>query len=80
MLRKCAVCNGKKNILVQPYGIYITCDVCQGKGGFDVPDNKDLCPDCKGKGKVNKLTSIGFLVIEVNCDRCFGTGLIDKTE
>ena len=79
-IEKCEACNGNKRILVSPYGLYVECDVCKAKGYFEVPEDKDLCPDCKGKGKVYKLTNIGFLVIEAICEKCSGTGFVDKTE
>ncbi|MCI8397266.1 MAG: hypothetical protein HFJ52_06550 [Clostridia bacterium] len=78
MLKKCKVCNGKGHVFVEGFGINVSCDVCHGKGGFDVPENKELCPECNGKGKVTVMTDLGF-GIECNCENCFGTGFIDKT-
>ncbi len=78
MLKKCTVCNGKGYVVVQGIGLGFECDVCHGKGGFDVPDNKELCPTCKGKGKVTVQTDIKGLGMECNCETCLGTGLIDK--
>ena len=78
MLTKCKICNGKGYIVPKGLEIGVLCSACRGKGGFDVPDNKELCPDCNGRGKVVMMTNLGFGV-EVNCERCFGTGLIDKT-
>lgn len=78
MLKKCKVCNGKGYVQLQDLGgINVSCDVCHGKGGFDVPDNKELCPKCNGKGKITVPSDIG-LAFECNCETCFGTGFIDK--
>lgn len=77
MLTKCKVCNGNGHIRPEGWGIAFECDICRGKGGFDVPDNKELCPECNGKGKVTVMSPLGF-GIENNCENCFGTGFIDK--
>ncbi len=77
MLRKCLVCNGEGHVFSESLGIAFECDVCHGKRGFDVPNDKDFCPDCKGKGKGTVMIGPG-LGIETNCERCFGTGFIDK--
>ena len=77
MLVKCKTCSGKGHVFVEALGINVSCDVCHGKGGFDVPDNKELCPECNGKGKINVPTGMGFCV-ESNCKNCFGTGFVDK--
>ena len=55
----------------------VSCATCGGKGGFDVPENKELCPECNGRKKVNVPTGLG-IDMAVNCERCFGTGFIDK--
>lgn len=78
MLTKCKVCNGKGYYIPEGWGIGVSCSACHGKGGFDIPDNKELCPDCNGSGNVTVMTDLGF-GIAVNCERCFGTGFIDKT-
>lgn len=78
MLKKCKACNGEGRVFLEGFSINFMCDVCHGKGGFDVPENKELCPECNGKGKVTVVTGIGF-VISNNCMNCFGTGFIDKT-
>ena len=78
MLKKCKVCEGKGYVIVKGMGFGIGCDVCDGKGGFDVPDNKELCPECNGKGKITVPTDIKGLGMECTCKNCFGTGFIDK--
>lgn len=80
MLVRCKTCEGKGHVFLKGWGINVSCDVCHGKGGFDVPAGKELCPDCKGKGKVTVMIEGTSLGIEVNCENCFGTGFIDKIE
>lgn len=77
MLVKCKTCDGKGHVLVKDFGIHVSCDVCRGKGGFDVPDNKELCPECNGRGTIYVLADMGVR-IECNCENCLGTGFIDK--
>lgn len=79
MLVKCKKCEGKGHILVSIGGapLAFECTTCHGKGGFDVPSNKELCPDCDGAGSRAIQTSLGF-AIEESCKTCFGTGFIDK--
>lgn len=77
MLKKCTICKGKGYFIPEGWSIAFECDACHGKGGFDVPDNKELCPECKGKGKVTVMINHG-LGIENNCEKCLGTGFIDK--
>lgn len=84
MLVRCESCKGKGHVWIESWGINVTCDVCHGKCGFDIPAGKELCPDCKGKGKVEAMIQgalPGFdIPIDVNCENCFGTGFIDKIE
>lgn len=78
MLVKCKDCKGKRYIEVKQLGgLKVSCATCGGKGGFDVPENKELCPECNGRKKVNVPTGLG-IDMAVNCERCFGTGFIDK--
>ncbi|MBQ2662012.1 MAG: molecular chaperone DnaJ [Clostridia bacterium] len=57
---KCTTCNGTGQVRVQQntmFGSFAslhTCDACGGTGNIV----KDPCPDCKGKGRVNKSTRI----------------------
>lgn len=80
MLTKCKTCEGKGYVIPEGLGFGIECSTCHGKGGFDVPENKELCPECGGKGKGCVITKIGGaeVGIETNCENCFGTGFIDK--
>ena len=78
MLTRCTVCNGQGHVFLKAWGIHVECSTCHGKGGFDVPDNKELCPECNGSGNITVMTDLGF-AIESNCENCFGTGFIDKT-
>ena len=56
---------------------YLLC-ACKGKGGFDVPEGKEICPECKGSGHVVvKLEGWGICV-QQNCKNCYATGFIDK--
>lgn len=82
MLIKCKTCEGKGYAIIKGLGFAVECDVCHGKGGFDVPENKELCPECNGRGTVYLKTKFGDSEIgnETNCTNCFGTGLIDKKE
>ena len=50
MLMKCKKCNGDGYIMVSIGGslLAISCTTCHGKGGYDVPEGKELCPDCEG--------------------------------
>ena len=77
MLTECKVCKGKGYYIPEGWGFGFSCSTCHGKGGFDVPSNKELCPDCNGGGRVSVKTDLGF-EIAVNCERCYGTGFIDK--
>lgn len=77
MLKKCPACDGKKYVTHEGLGISFECSVCHGKGGFDISDNKDFCPECKGKGTIIVKITPG-LGIETDCEKCFGTGFIDK--
>ena len=52
MLTTCKDCNGKGRVMKKEWGIQITCLTCKGKGGFDVPENKALCPECNGRKTV----------------------------
>lgn len=78
MLVKCKECDGKGFVEASIDGapIRFSCTTCKGKGGFDVPDNKELCPVCNGKGA--KMVSIMGLNVDQNCEKCFGTGMVDK--
>lgn len=77
MLVKCKTCEGKGHVFVKELGIRVSCDVCHGKGGFDVPENKELCPECNGRGTIHVPTDMG-VHIACNCEKCFGTGFVDK--
>lgn len=79
MLVRCETCKGKGHVFVEGWGITVSCDVCHGKGGFDVPAGKELCPVCKGKRSICVPTPFGFQV-EEGCKNCFSTGFIDKVE
>ena len=79
MLVKCKECHGRGFHHINGMGLCFSCKTCKGKGGFDVPDNKELCPECEGAGTIMLPTQLGFS-IESNCEKCYGTGLIDKQE
>ncbi len=78
MLRKCEMCNGKGHLMLPGLNIGVSCDVCRGKGGFDVPDNKELCPTCGGSRTTT--FSIGGLKFAETCKTCYGTGFVDKDD
>ena len=76
---KCVQCKGKGYYMLQELGINVECSVCGGRGSFEVPDGKKLCPDCKGSGRVPMDTGLGFF-IEAICEKCGKTGFVDDEE
>lgn len=76
MFKKCKICNGKGFVENKDWG-KLFCNICQGKGGFDVPNDKELCPECYGRGHYTVETNCGRN-IEQNCLKCSGTGFIEK--
>lgn len=77
MLVKCEACNGNGYFQMEGTKVCFECAACKGKGGFDVPDNKELCPKCNGTGSAYVRADFGVFV-ECDCKNCFGTGFIDK--
>ena len=78
MYVKCTVCGGKgADISTSPAGwrLTIQCNVCCGKGGFDIPDGTHLCLGCKGRGKKCVIQG-GWpgRAVHVDCEFCDGKG------
>ena len=82
MYVKCTACGGKGyDISNSPAGwrLTIRCDVCRGKGGFNIPEDTCLCPKCKGRG--TKCVIQGEWpgrAVEVECEECFGKGYLEQ--
>lgn len=78
MLVQCKKCNGKGRIPLTLNGCAVssTCSLCRGFGKFNIPDGKKLCPDCEGIGSI--LTKVAGLPFTLECNKCEGTGFIDK--
>jgi len=64
----------KKDI---PIERYTPCDDCEGTGAEDSNSIKN-CPECKGTGRIRKMSQSGFgtIIRETGCDRCNGTGTV----
>ena len=77
MIVKCRKCYGKGIMITKNWGVR-TCDICQGKGEFNIPDNKELCPNCNGKCLIHEKIKYTNLYTEKLCEKCAGTGYIDK--
>lgn len=54
----------------------VTCEHCHGYGTKDGKE-PDICPMCKGSGKVRRQQG-GFFVFETTCPECRGSGHIVK--
>lgn len=69
-----AMFGAKKDI---PIERYTPCDDCEGTGAADPSSIKD-CPECKGTGRIRKMTQSGFgtIIRESECYTCNGTGKI----
>lgn len=52
------------------------CEDCHGHGTADGKE-ADICPDCKGSGKIRRQQG-GFFVVETTCPKCGGSGRIIK--
>lgn len=52
------------------------CEACHGHGTADGKE-ADICPDCKGSGKIRRQQG-GFFVVETTCPKCKGTGRLVK--
>jgi len=74
MFLECKICNGKGNIENKEWG-KISCTVCHGKGGFDIPNDKVLCPECNGNAHYKVIANRGR-ELNPNCVKCSGTGYI----
>ena len=64
----------KKDIFIERY---IPCSDCEGTGAQD-PKSIKTCPECKGAGRMRKMTQSGFgtIIREVECYNCSGMGKI----
>ncbi len=78
MFVKCKICDGKGYYVPRGWSISFFCSSCHGIGGFDVPESKELCPKCGESGQITEISEFGF-GIEIPCEKCSGTGFIDKT-
>ena len=78
MLMKCKNCDGTGLVLGRTdFGLGLdikSCNVCYGKGNFDVPENKELCSKCNGKGTIH----VPKIYVELDCKNCFGSGFIEN--
>ncbi|MFC1644566.1 zinc finger domain-containing protein [Patescibacteria group bacterium] len=68
---RCPSCNGSGTIIADCGGFsaQVSCPDCAGTGLINSPN---ACKECKGSGTV--IANMGFAV-EVNCERCNGSGL-----
>ncbi len=78
MLVKCKECNGEGFVFSEELKFGFTCSACKGKGGFDVPEGKEICPECKGSGHVVVIPEGWGIGIQQNCKNCYATGFVDK--
>lgn len=76
MKKKCLMCFHHPGMVPDGPRSMAECPICQGDGYVDVPDGKEICPDCKGV-KGPQLVDIGGLYTEAKCITCDGTGFID---
>ena len=76
MFVKCKICEGKRRIRVDDRMSYVCC-ICNGEGGFDIPENTKLCPKCNGRGKVPFITDDDEDIL-LKCKECSGKGFVDK--
>lgn len=77
MFVKCKKCGGRGYLITVGVGMGNICPVCNGKCGFEIPEDKILCPQCLGK--TTQTVKMGYgISFECTCDKCFGTGYIDK--
>lgn len=53
----------------------VTCDACKGNGG-EPGSKEEICPNCKGSGKIKKITRSFFGSFQevFTCDKCEGLG------
>lgn len=77
MIVKCEVCGGKGYCILKRSKVAFSCSICKGKGHIYVPENKMLCPKCKG-GKYATVMLSEDVFIKTNCEECLGNGFIDK--
>jgi len=58
------------------YKRLVICQRCDGEGGTE----KETCPNCNGRGIINKqiVTNMGVFNTQVTCNTCSGTGRIIK--
>lgn len=52
------------------------CEKCHGHGTADGKE-AEVCPDCRGSGKVHRQQG-GFFIVETTCPRCGGKGRLVK--
>ena len=64
----------KKDVAIERY---TPCDECEGSGAED-PSSVKTCPECKGAGRVRKMTQSGFgtIIREMGCYTCDGSGRV----
>ena len=60
-----------------PIERYVPCSDCEGSGAENPSDVKN-CPECKGSGRMRKMTQSGFgtIIRETECYNCNGTGKV----
>ena len=64
----------KRDILIERY---TPCDNCEGSGAED-PSSIKTCPECRGTGRIRKMSQSGFgtIIRESECYTCNGRGSI----
>ncbi len=72
----CLVCKGHPNRVSSVLKVRISCPTCHGEGGFDIPDDKELCPVCKGETKVF-IPGTQYRE-KCDCDKCKALGYVHK--
>ena len=50
------------------------------KNYIEIEEGEELCPKCKGKGRVNVPSVVKFYNVTLCCDKCLGDGKIDWLE
>lgn len=80
MFQKCRKCNGYGYYVIGDTSLGFTCKTCGGRGGFDVPDGMELCPNCHGRGVVTIRAVLWGINHEEQCKKCNGTGFVDKID
>ena len=76
---KCPACNGEKYIFF--HGRRKLCFICNGLGYKKIrklKKDEQICPNCKGMGKILKCSYKKEILGYTYCSLCKGTGIVKK--